>query len=46
MNKDRLYLESLRECLGPIEEYATADEDALMNSRLIQDDVKRNLTHR
>ena len=43
MNKDRLYLESIRECLERIEEYAAADEDAFMNSRLIQDGVIRNL---
>jgi uncharacterized protein with HEPN domain len=43
VNKDRLYLESIRECLERIEEYAAADEDAFMNSRLIQDGVIRNL---
>ena len=43
MNKDRLYLESIGECLERIEEYAAADEDAFMNSRLIQDGVIRNL---
>ena len=46
MNKDRLYLESIRECLERIEEYAAADEDAFMNSRLIQDGVIRNQEHR
>jgi uncharacterized protein with HEPN domain len=43
MNKDRLYLESIRECLERIEEYADADEATFMNSRLIQDGVIRNL---
>lgn len=43
MNKDRLYLESIRECLERIEEYAGADEAKFMNSRLIQDGVIRNL---
>ena len=35
MNKDRLYLESIRECLERIEEYAGADAATFMNSRLI-----------
>jgi hypothetical protein len=35
VNKDRLYLESIRECLERIEEYAAADEDAFMNSLMI-----------
>ena len=43
MSKDRLYLECIRECLERIKEYAAADEDAFMNSRLIQDGVIRNL---
>ena len=43
MNKDRLYLESIRECLERIEEYSGANENAFMNSRLIQDGVIRNL---
>jgi len=43
MNKDRLYLESIRECLDRIEDYAAGDEDAFMNSHLIQDGVIRNL---
>ena len=43
MNKDRLYLDSIRECLERIEEYSGADENAFMNSRLIQDGVIRNL---
>ncbi len=43
MRKDRLYLECIRERLERIEEYAAADEDAFMNSRLIQDGVIRNL---
>ena len=43
MNKDRLYLESIRECLERIEEYSGADEVKFMNSRLIQDGVIRNL---
>ena len=43
MNKDKLYLESIRECLEPIKEYSGADENAFMNSPLIQDGVIRNL---
>jgi len=43
MNKDKLYLESIRECLERIEEYSAADEDAFMDSCLIQDGVIRNL---
>jgi uncharacterized protein with HEPN domain len=43
MNKDRLYLESIRECLERIEKYAGAHEAKFMNSSLIQDGVIRNL---
>jgi uncharacterized protein with HEPN domain len=43
MNKDRLYLKSIRECLERIEEYAGADAAKFMNSRLFQDGVIRNL---
>ncbi len=35
VNKDRLYLESNGECLERIKEYAAADEDTFMNSRLM-----------
>ncbi len=41
--KDRLYLESTRECLERIEEYAGVDEAKFVNSRLIKDGVIRNL---
>ena len=43
MNKDRLYLESIRDCLERIGEYTVTGEDAFMASRLIQDGVIRNL---
>ena len=43
MNKDRLYLEHIRECLERIEEYSGANEKAFMNSRLIQAGVIRHL---
>ncbi len=43
MNKDRLYLESIRDCLERIAEYTAPGEAALMASRLIQDGVIRNL---
>ena len=40
MNKDRLYLESIRECLERIEEYAAADE-ALARRANPADSAKR-----
>ena len=43
MNKDRLYLESIGDCLGCIAEYTAAGEQAFLASRLIQDGVIRNL---
>ncbi|NDC36235.1 MAG: DUF86 domain-containing protein [Synechococcaceae bacterium WB9_2_112] len=43
MNKDRLYLESIRDCMERIAEYTANGEDAFMASRLIQDGVIRNL---
>ena len=43
MNKDRLYLESIGDCLGRIAEYTAAGEQAFLASRLIQDGVIRNL---
>ena len=43
MNKDRLYLESIRDCLERIAEYTESGEDAFLSSRLIQDGVIRNL---
>ena len=43
MNKDRLYLESIRDCMERIAEYTATGEDAFMASRLIQDGVIRNL---
>ena len=43
MNKDRLYLESIRDCLERIAEYTESGEDAFLASRLIQDGVIRNL---
>jgi uncharacterized protein with HEPN domain len=43
VNKDRLYLESIRDCMERIAEYTATGEDAFMASRLIQDGVIRNL---
>ena len=43
MNKDRLYLESIRDCLERIAEYTESGEAAFLVSRLIQDGVIRNL---
>ena len=43
MNKDRLYLESIRDGLERIAEYTAAGEQAFLASRLIQDGVIRNL---
>lgn len=43
MNKDRLYLESIGDCLGRIAEYTAAGQQAFLASRLIQDGVIRNL---
>ena len=43
MNKDRLYLESIRDCLERIAEYTESGEAAFLASRLIQDGVIRNL---
>jgi len=43
VKKDRLYLESIRDCLERIAEYTVAGEQAFLASRLIQDGVIRNL---
>ena len=43
MTKDRLYLESIRDCLERIAEYTEPGEGAFHASRLIQDGVIRNL---
>ena len=43
MNKDRLYLESIRDSLERIADYTAAGEQALLASPLIQDGVIRNL---
>lgn len=43
MNKDLLYLESIRDCLERIAEYTASGEQAFLDSRLIQDGVIRNL---
>ena len=43
MNKDHLYLESIRDCLERIAEYTAEGEQAFLASRLIQDGVIRNL---
>lgn len=43
MNKDRLYLESIRDCLERIAEYTEPGEAAFFATRLIQDGVIRNL---
>ena len=43
MNKDRLYLESIRDCLERIADYTTGGEQEFLASRLIQGGVGRNL---
>jgi uncharacterized protein with HEPN domain len=43
MNKDTLYLESMRECLERIDEYTEKGETYFLASRLVQDGVIRNL---
>lgn len=43
MNKDRLYLESILECLDRIAEYTSEGEAAFLDSHLVQDGVVRNL---
>ena len=43
MNKDRLYLESIRDCLERIAEVTAGGEQEFLTSRLIQDGVVRNL---
>jgi uncharacterized protein with HEPN domain len=43
VNKDRLYLESIRDCLERIADYTTGGEQEFLASRLIQDGVVRNL---
>ena len=43
MNKDHLYLESIRDCLERIAEYTAEGEQTFLASRLIQDGVIRNL---
>ncbi|MFM8277803.1 MAG: DUF86 domain-containing protein [Cyanobium sp.] len=43
MNKDRLYLESILECLDRIAKYTSEGEAAFLDSHLIQDGVVRNL---
>jgi uncharacterized protein with HEPN domain len=43
VSKDRLYLESIRDCLERIAEYTASGESSFMASRLIQDGVIRNL---
>jgi len=43
MNKDTLYLESMRECLERIDEYTEGGEEVFMASKLAQDGVIRNL---
>lgn len=43
MNKDPLYLESIRDCLERIAEYTAAGKQAFLDSCLIQNGVIRNL---
>lgn len=43
MNKDRLYLESILECLDRIAKYTSEGEAAFLDSHLVQDGVVRNL---
>ena len=43
MNKARLYLESIRDCLERIAKHTAGGEQEFLASRLIQDGVVRNL---
>ena len=43
MNKDRLYLESIRDCLERFAAYTAGGEQEFLTSRLIQDGVVTNL---
>jgi uncharacterized protein with HEPN domain len=43
VSKDRLYLESISDCLDRIAEYTEAGKETFLASRLIQDGVIRNL---
>jgi uncharacterized protein with HEPN domain len=43
VSKDRLYRESIRDCLDRIAEYTETGEETFLASRLIQDGVIRNL---
>jgi uncharacterized protein with HEPN domain len=43
VNKDRLYLESILECLDRIAKYTSEGEAAFLDSHLVQDGVVRNL---
>ena len=43
LNKDLLYLESIRDCLERIAEYTAAGKQAFLDPLLIQDGVIRNL---
>ena len=43
MNKDRLYIESIRDCMERIAEYTAGGEQTFLASRLIQDGVIRHL---
>jgi uncharacterized protein with HEPN domain len=43
MSKDRLYLDSIRECLDRIAAYTAEGEATFLDSTLIQDGVIRNL---
>lgn len=43
MNKDRLDLESILECLDRIAKYTSEGEAAFLDSHLVQDGVVRNL---
>ena len=43
MNRDRLYLAYISECIDRIESYIVEGQDAFLSSTLIQDAVTRNL---
>ena len=43
MNKDTLYLESMRECLERIDDYTEGGEEDFMVLKVVQDGVIRNL---
>ena len=43
MNRDRIYLRHISDCISRVEEYVAQGQDSFMESTLIQDAVIRNL---